>query len=109
MFLAYVYLFFKNLTLWFLPAVFVVMARLTVLFRAQCPYNVVLEYISRIPDPSGFDHDHKNGLLSPGDPHYSPPLPFFRAVTTRGSDRPLPSFGGKFNAPIDWKGQFKTS
>ena len=54
-----------------------------------CPYNVVLEYISRIPDPSGSDHDHKVSSLSPDDPHSSPPLPFFRAVTTRGPDRPF--------------------
>ena len=43
-----------------------------------CPYNFVLEYISRIPDPSSADHDHKVSLLSPDDPHFSPSLPFFR-------------------------------
>ena len=54
-----------------------------------CPYNVVLEYISRIPDPSGTDHDHKVSQVSPHDPHSGPPLRFFRAVTSRGPNRPF--------------------
>ena len=55
----------------------------------QCPYNVVLEYISRIPDPSGTDHDHRVSKVSLHNPHSGPPLRFFRAVTARGPNRPF--------------------
>ena len=46
-----------------------------------CPFNVILEYCSRIPDADGSVHDLKYGK-SGG--HV--PLAFFRAITTRGGD-----------------------